>query len=161
MTYAHGYKTFVSEDDVISFETSIYPDDQAQWRVNFHDILPFTVYTTKETIFFFFHDRESWWILILQTSINVAWWFSPHMSGHFAAIPVSNTSWVEKESIQHLYTRSSSHFIPTLTWVIVNLDLLLVPLSKYKIKVQQSYLQVQMRIGAEIHSAESSWREIL
>ena len=78
------------------------------------------------------------------------------MSGYFAAIPVSNTSWVEKESIQHLYTRSSSHFIPTLTWVIVNLDLLLVPLSKYKIKVQQSYLQVQMRIGAEIHSAESS-----
>ena len=54
MTYAHGYKTFVSEDDVISFETSIYPDDQAQWRVNFHDILTFTVYTIKETIVFFF-----------------------------------------------------------------------------------------------------------
>ena len=54
MTYAHGYKTFVSEDDVISFETSIYPDDQVQWRVNFHDILPFTVYTIKETIVFFF-----------------------------------------------------------------------------------------------------------
>ena len=53
MTYAHGYKTVVSEDDVISFETSIYPDDQAQWRVNVHDILPFTVYTIKETIVFF------------------------------------------------------------------------------------------------------------
>ena len=81
---------------------------------------------------------------------------SPHMSGYFAAIPVSNTSWVEKESAQNLYTLSSSHFIPTLTWVIIDLDLLLVPLSKYKIKVQQSYLQVQMRIEADIHSAESS-----
>ena len=37
----------------------------------------------------------------------------------------------------------------------------MVPLSKYKIKVQQSYLQVQIRKDAEIHSAESSWREIL
>ena len=81
---------------------------------------------------------------------------SPHMSGYFAAIPVSNTSWVEKESAQNLYTLSSSHFIPTLTWVIVNLDLFLVPLSKYKIKVQQSYLQVQRRIGGEVNSAKSS-----
>ena len=38
MTYAN----------VISFETSIYLDDQDD------DILPFTVYTIKETIVFFF-----------------------------------------------------------------------------------------------------------
>ena len=78
------------------------------------------------------------------------------MSGYFAAIPVSNISWVEKESAQNLYTLSSSHFIPTLTWVIVNLDLFLVPLSKHKIKVQQSYLQVQRRIEGEVNSAKSS-----
>ena len=83
------------------------------------------------------------------------------MSGYFAAIPVSNISWVEKESAQNLYTLSSSHFIPTLTWVIVNLDLFLVPLSKHKIKVEQSYLQVQRRIEGEVNSAKSSWREIL
>ena len=47
----------------------------------------------------FFHDREKWWILILQTYIYVTWWFLPPMSGYFAVIPVSNTSWVEKESV--------------------------------------------------------------
>lgn len=30
MTYAHVYKTFISEDDVISFDNLIYPADHAQ-----------------------------------------------------------------------------------------------------------------------------------
>ena len=64
-----------------------------------------------------FHDREKWWILIFQTYIYVAWWFSPRMSGYFAVIPVSNTLWVDEEWVQHPYTLSSSHVIPTLNWV--------------------------------------------
>ena len=64
-----------------------------------------------------FYDRKNWWILMLQTYIYVAWWFSSHMSGYIAVIPVSNTSWIGEESVQHPCTLSFSYFIPTLTWV--------------------------------------------
>ena len=95
-------------------ETSIYPENHAQWRVNFHELLVLTGYTIKKG---YFHDREKWWILIFQTYIYVAWWFSPRMSGYFAVIPVSNTLWVDEEWVQHSYTLSSSHVIPKLNWV--------------------------------------------
>ena len=71
----------------------------------------------KQKAIVFFYDRKNWWILMLQTYIYVAWWFSSHMSGYIAVIPVSNTSWVGEESVQHPCTLSFSYFIPTLTWV--------------------------------------------
>ena len=83
MTYAHGYKSLVSKDDIISFETSIYPENHAQWRVNFHKLLVLTGYTIKKGSF---HDKEKWWILIFQTYIYVAWWFSPRMSGYLLSL---------------------------------------------------------------------------
>ena len=93
MTHAHGYKTLVSKDDIISsklpFARKITPNDD-----NFHELLVLTGYTIKKG---YFHDRKKWWILIFQTYIYVAWWFSPRMSGYFAVIPVSNTSWVDEE----------------------------------------------------------------
>ena len=58
MTHAHGYKTLVSKDDIISFETSIYPENHAQWRVNFIKLLVLTGYMIKKVLFM--TERSDW-----------------------------------------------------------------------------------------------------
>ena len=114
MTHAHGYKTLVSKDDIISFETSIYPENHAQWRVNFHELLVLTGYTIKKRLFswqrevmdFNFSDLYLRGLMVFTTHVRLLCCHS--CKQHFMGW------WGVSSASMHL---SSSHIISTLTWV--------------------------------------------